>query len=387
LQVSTPGDQHEQEADRVAEQVMRMPDPVVQRQCQSCSDSSASSLREEEPRIQRQTNGDGGARELTSDLTSHLGAGAPLDTASRRYFEPRFGHDFGNVRIHDGPQAATAAARVQARAFTLGHDVVFAAGEHEPGSDRGKRLLAHELTHVVQQNSNSAPSKKIQRALGIHTHCTPNVDSAPADPLEVLGRVNDRAVIMSLGASMLLFSDSIFLSHPELGPSTTLNLYRRRFGDPIAAGHNFKNRFNNSLHQTLALAQSSEMQFLARRLENISHFLGKHIHFKCTGTHHTHIGSCTHHCGATTVMGACASGHGNAMAVCPLFWTISTDVDLRAVAMIHEISHMHYHYNDHDTTPAGTFGARRSEPECYASLVADIYGVTPFDPSCPLLPI
>jgi hypothetical protein len=265
--------------------------------------------------------------------------------------------------------------------------VVFAAGEHEPGSDRGKRLLAHELTHVVQQNSNSAPSKKIQRALGIHTHCTPNVDSAPADPLEVLGRVNDRAVIMSLGASMLLFSDSIFLSHPELGPSTTLNLYRRRFGDPIAAGHNFKNRFNNSLHQTLALAQSSEMQFLARRLENISHFLGKHIHFKCTGTHHTHIGSCTHHCGATTVMGACASGHGNAMAVCPLFWTISTDVDLRAVAMIHEISHMHYHYNDHDTTPAGTFGARRSEPECYASLVADIYGVTPFDPSCPLLPI
>jgi hypothetical protein len=88
----------------VAEQVMRMPDPVVQRQCQSCSDSSASSLREEEPRIQRQTNGDGGARELTSDLTSHLGAGAPLDTASRRYFEPRFGHDFGNVRIHDGPR-------------------------------------------------------------------------------------------------------------------------------------------------------------------------------------------------------------------------------------------------------------------------------------------
>jgi hypothetical protein len=57
-------------------------------------------------------------------------------TASRRYFEPRFGHDFGDVRIHHDAQAAAAAAGVQARAFTLGHDVVFAAGEHNPSSVR-----------------------------------------------------------------------------------------------------------------------------------------------------------------------------------------------------------------------------------------------------------
>jgi hypothetical protein len=76
----------------------------------------------------------------------------PLDTTSRGYFEPRFGCDFANIRIHRGTQAAAAAASIQARAFALGRDLVFAAGEYEPQSADGRRLLAHELTHVVQQS-------------------------------------------------------------------------------------------------------------------------------------------------------------------------------------------------------------------------------------------
>lgn len=151
--ISTPGDRFEREADAVAEQVMRMPDPTSQEQGRGLSDASASGTGTEEgPKIQRLAHGEGGAGEVASDVTSRLGAGAPLDTASRAYFEPRFGHDFGKVRVHTGPQADTAAASVQARAFTLGRDVVFAAGEHDPASEDGKRLLAHELAHVVQQS-------------------------------------------------------------------------------------------------------------------------------------------------------------------------------------------------------------------------------------------
>ena len=153
LAISQPNDPAEQEADRVAEQVMRMADPMLQRHCKGCSDaSSPSPSDDEEPQIQRQANGKGGTGEVASDITNRLGAGVQLDIASRAYFEPRFVHDFGDVRIHNGPQADTAAASVQARAFTLGRDVVFAAGEHDPGSEGGKRLLAHELTHVVQQS-------------------------------------------------------------------------------------------------------------------------------------------------------------------------------------------------------------------------------------------
>jgi hypothetical protein len=76
--------------------------------------------------------------------------GEPLDAASRAFFEPRFGRSFADVRIHDGSSAAAAAAAVQARAFTLGRDVVFARGARN--SEGGRRLLAHELAHVVQQN-------------------------------------------------------------------------------------------------------------------------------------------------------------------------------------------------------------------------------------------
>jgi outer membrane protein OmpA-like peptidoglycan-associated protein len=78
--------------------------------------------------------------------------GQPLDTATRAYFEPRFGHDFSKVRIHADARASESARAVSAVAYTVGHDVVFGAGRHEPGTQAGRELLAHELTHVVQQS-------------------------------------------------------------------------------------------------------------------------------------------------------------------------------------------------------------------------------------------
>ena len=77
--------------------------------------------------------------------------GQPLDSATRAFFEPRFGHDFSRVRVHTGAQADASAQAVGARAYTVGHDVTFAAQLYRPGTEAGMRLLAHELTHVVQQ--------------------------------------------------------------------------------------------------------------------------------------------------------------------------------------------------------------------------------------------
>lgn len=70
----------------------------------------------------------------------------------RHYFEPRFGYDFSQVRVHTDAKAAESARAVNALAFTVGRDVAFGAGQYAPGTTEGKRLLAHELTHVVQQN-------------------------------------------------------------------------------------------------------------------------------------------------------------------------------------------------------------------------------------------
>lgn len=84
------------------------------------------------------------------------GVGRPLDTNTRRFMESRFSQNFGQVRIHSDSQAARSAHAIKAGAYTVGHDIVFADGAYQPKSSAGKALLAHELTHVVQQNGNTS---------------------------------------------------------------------------------------------------------------------------------------------------------------------------------------------------------------------------------------
>ena len=92
-----------------------------------------------------------------------VGGGTPLSREVRGYFEPRFGHDFSHVRIHADSTAAGGALAVQARAYTVGRDIAFASGEYTPATPDGRRLLAHELVHVTQQN---AGTNAVQRKTG-----------------------------------------------------------------------------------------------------------------------------------------------------------------------------------------------------------------------------
>lgn len=89
---------------------------------------------------------------LVKDVVNS-GGGAPLGGQTRELMESRLGADFGDVRIHTDSTASESARSVQAHAYTVGNDVVFQSGKYEPESDSGKRMLAHELTHVVQQRS------------------------------------------------------------------------------------------------------------------------------------------------------------------------------------------------------------------------------------------
>ena len=87
-------------------------------------------------------------------------SGRPLDPATRADMEPRFGHDFGRVRVHSDAKAAESARAVNALAHTVGRDLVFGAGQYAPGTSAGRRLVAHELTHVVQQNGGAALARR-----------------------------------------------------------------------------------------------------------------------------------------------------------------------------------------------------------------------------------
>ena len=95
-------------------------------------------------------------------------AGQPLDPGTRDFMEERFGRDFGSVRVHTGPAAEAAAGSIQARAFTVGSDVVFGGATSDPG--HGGELLAHELTHVAQQGHAGSSRLHGRRAADLPRH-------------------------------------------------------------------------------------------------------------------------------------------------------------------------------------------------------------------------
>jgi hypothetical protein len=195
LEIGAVDDPLEKEADRIADRVMQMPahgtegpernavaDTVtgmhsprpdstpslgglratVQRKCASCEEDDSDIRRKESS---------GGVPDAGAAMRAYVGSlgggGRPLAESSRRFFEPRFGYDFSRVRVFADAGAAQSAASIHALAYTNGNRIVFGQGQYSPGSRDGDRLLAHELAHVVQQESAPSIAPKIQRA------CTP----------------------------------------------------------------------------------------------------------------------------------------------------------------------------------------------------------------------
>jgi hypothetical protein len=120
--------------------------------------------REDKTKLQRAAAGAGKPNDLPPLVYDVLrSSGEPLDARMRGWMEPRFNHDFSGVRVHTDARAAQSAREVHALAYTVGQDVVFGAGQYAPGTERGGRLLAHELTHVVQQTTSggSAQAKAV----------------------------------------------------------------------------------------------------------------------------------------------------------------------------------------------------------------------------------
>jgi hypothetical protein len=158
LAVNTPGDIYEQEADHISEQVMRMPELKMQRTCAGGGESQSGQTkqpRQEHARLQTKPLGSSNSGQTAAPpIVDEVLAspGQPLDAAARAFFEPRFGHDFSQVRVHSGAAAEQSARSLNANAYTVGHNIVFGAARFAPQTYEGRRLIAHELTHVAQQS-------------------------------------------------------------------------------------------------------------------------------------------------------------------------------------------------------------------------------------------
>jgi len=174
--IGKPNDKYEQEADRVADKVMSMAEPKtssVQRKsdCPYCPEKEEVQTKpladqitplaqrivgsDEEESIQgKQANNQAPTVNSNTESTVNFlkGGGQPLSESTRSYFELRFDTDFSHVRVHTDSKAAEATKSVNAKAFTTGKDIMFGAGQYAPGTGEGKKLLAHELTHTIQQS-------------------------------------------------------------------------------------------------------------------------------------------------------------------------------------------------------------------------------------------
>jgi hypothetical protein len=148
--VSEPGDVDEREADSMADHVMRKAQPsgpAIQRMCAHCARD------DEDTEFKRKDHGGSSAGIDTASAArvAQRDGGKPMSPGLRTFFEPAFGHDFSAVRLHTDAEAGRAARAVRARAYTYGEAILFGPGEYAPQSTEGRRLLAHELAHVVQQ--------------------------------------------------------------------------------------------------------------------------------------------------------------------------------------------------------------------------------------------
>lgn len=217
--------------------------PIVQRQVE---EEEEEELLQAKPDIMRRVSSNTGDGEVPPIVHRVLHSpGQPLDAESRTWMEPRFGHDFSTVRVHTGSNAAQAAQRVNAQAFTIGHDVVFGNGQYAPQTANGKRLLAHELSHVVQQQA-ATPHASISRrvcplAAPVTIHDAARARSSHAQSPELVsvqhrvgvGAIQRVAPAAAAGAGIGLFLKKCAIGAivgvlTDLGFQAALHMWRHR---------------------------------------------------------------------------------------------------------------------------------------------------------------
>jgi hypothetical protein len=227
LVIGQPNDPLEHEADRVADQVMRMPDPAplqFNRKYVPCGEQDVLHPKEATPHA-----AGGEVPALVHDVLR--APGKPLDPITRAFFEPRFGRDLGNVRVSADAAAARSAAVIGARAYTVGRRIAFAAGEYAPGTSSGLGLLAHELAHVVQQSDGvggPATPAILQRSPSQY-------DSLTIDELRKLVSKGDKSAAEALYARYEGMTTAKLAQYARGSDDIARDVYARRTVPPKAA--------------------------------------------------------------------------------------------------------------------------------------------------------
>jgi|CXWL01.1.fsa_nt_gi hypothetical protein len=288
LAVSQPSDPAELEADRVAEQVLRMPEPVpgagVQRKCASYAAGGPTCPACEGDAVltvSRRADGESTIEAPGSVSAVLRSPGHALDSSARAFFEPRFGRDLSQVRVHTDAPASQSAQEVQALAYTVGSHMVFRDGHYAPTTTEGKRLLGHELVHTLQQqpslgrSTDGAPARMQPMQTGFtvsrtvspgSTNCVPGSHGTPTNPVTELELMEAFASSKAYVTSSSLTTEVAMAHLGTRGPGgRTTQAYLARFGRPPARRGGFHNRLTRRVHDTQDEALDAEMTSLSAR--------------------------------------------------------------------------------------------------------------------------
>ena len=358
LTIGSPDDPLEKEADDMADKVMRMemPSPInfssakdtINRKCAHCE--------EEENQLQRKESGGEPVSVAQSNVHDVINSsrGSSLDTSTRSFMEPRFNYDFSNVKIHDGDLAAKSAGSINALAYTSGTNVVFNSEQYNTSSDSGKRLLAHELTHVVQQGSGSSfPYNKqlIQRKVvdknvschkkGLHGGVPGGILSG-VDAVAIVKNADERAKAMAedvqtrLHDKLTTFGTSSYTADAVLDAALAA-----RFGLSIATP-----------------ADHAKIRILEREFRAIVKLLGRNIYYVCRDA------GCDPGDWAFTFSGQ------HTIHLCGPFWRSGSTLNQRGSTILHEAIHLWWdQVDDWGNKPL-------HNAHCFEQLALDIAGAT-----------
>ena len=370
LKVNSPGDAFEQEADSVAAHVMN----ESQGSCH-CG-GTCPSCKSGHDHLQLKAGRAGSASAAAPPGISALtrSAGQPLDSGTRAFFEPRFGFDFSGVRVHTDHEAGDAADRLGAHAFTIGPHIAFARGEHQPQSPAGRLLLAHELTHVVQQSggaervsSVSGPPQVQRLVRASSVHC-PAAATGIADPHT--GPADRRAsALLDTAITRVTNAQAARAANPADPDVVAVgNALRTAFGlDPANAA------------TWTTPAPNVALPVILRRVQAVKAYIDSVVYtvtcIPVGGAGHTIPGCPNDHCNPGNDRAFSCSANPVELVLCPAFW--AQDLDGRGRTWLHENFHIIFPF-------IGDWGNPNvHNAHCYSQFVMLLNGLNnPADSRC-----
>ena len=336
LAIGAVDDPLEHEADTMADKVMSMQTiaPLtrangdsVQRRCAECEKD------EEEDSIQRkplasfiQRKGSGGGTTASDGVSNHIksskGNGNSMDTSTKSFMENRFGTDFSDVKIHTGNESIQMNRELNARAFTVGNDIYFSEGEYQPQSETGKHLLAHELTHTIQQSEGGITKQAQRRVVDDNSHVTCRT-TRPGATVTLTTAETDAINLATAAATEIRHRMAFHSLIPAVGETPGLARFRDILWRRFHLDYNQPNVRNTLL------------PILARRYDLVASWIRRLNHrYICGAAGVEPPGDCTTRPGqglAWTATGI------NRTQLCEGFWTSSADD--QAETILHEWTH------------------------------------------------